>query len=126
MEDADLDRSHKRRKSHENQYEVNMEADITDFNPDATTPDIDDTRFSDFSEMPGLDMTKFASFKKSPTKMGDVSESKLIKPNMTDVLSGDTTRAHANDSLDSPSVATYPVAHTSPLVQRQRHDKSAA
>lgn len=74
MEDADLDRSHKRRKSHENQYEVNMEADITDFNPDATTPDIDDTRFSDFSEMPGLDMTKFASFRKSPTKNGDVSE----------------------------------------------------
>lgn len=76
MEDADLDRSHKRRKSHENQYEVNMEADITDFNPDATTPDIDDTRFSDFSEMPGLDMTKFASFRKSPTKNGDVSESR--------------------------------------------------
>jgi hypothetical protein len=75
IEDADLDRSRKRRKSYENQYEVNMEADITDFNPDATTPDIDDTRFSDFSEMPGLDMTKFASFRKSPTKKGDVSES---------------------------------------------------
>lgn len=74
VEDTDLDRSHKRRKSYENQYEVNMEADITDFNPDATTPDIDDTRFSDFSEMPGLDMTKFASFRKSPTKNGDVSE----------------------------------------------------
>ncbi|KAJ4342272.1 hypothetical protein N0V87_001258 [Didymella glomerata] len=73
MDDEDLDRSHKRRKSHENQYEVNMEADITDFNPDATTPDIDDTRFSDFSEMPGLDMTKFASFRKSPTKKGDAT-----------------------------------------------------
>lgn len=80
MEDADLGRSHKRRKSHERQYEVNMEADITDFNPEATTPDIDDTRFSDFSEMPGLDMTKFASFKKSPTKNGDVSESSHLNP----------------------------------------------
>lgn len=76
MEDAEIDRSRKRRKSHENQYEVNMEADITEFNPDATTPDLDDTHFSDFSEMPGLDMTKFASFNKSPTKSGDVSESK--------------------------------------------------
>ena len=75
MEDADVGRSHKRRKSHERQYEVNMEADITDFNPDATTPDIDDTRFSDFSEMPGLDMTKFASIRKSPSKKSDVSES---------------------------------------------------
>lgn len=74
IEDADLGRSHKRRKSHERQYEVNMEPDITDFDPEATTPDIDDTRFSDFSEMPGLDMTKFASFKKSPTKRDDVSE----------------------------------------------------
>ncbi|KAH6616839.1 hypothetical protein C7974DRAFT_416949 [Boeremia exigua] len=73
MEDTDLDRNHKRRKSYENQYEVNMEADITDFNPDATTPDVDDTRFSDFSEMPGLDMTKFASFRKSPTKNGDAT-----------------------------------------------------
>lgn len=76
MEDEDFGRSHKRRKSHERRYEVNMEADITDFNPEATTPDIDDTRFSDFSEMPGLDMTKFASFRKSPTKNGDVGESK--------------------------------------------------
>ncbi|KAF9697243.1 hypothetical protein EKO04_004955 [Ascochyta lentis] len=74
MEDEDTDRNHKRRKSHENQYQVNMEADITEFNPDATIPDIDDTRFSDFSEMPGLDMTKFASFRKSPTKNGDASE----------------------------------------------------
>ncbi|KAF2633584.1 hypothetical protein BU25DRAFT_405449 [Macroventuria anomochaeta] len=73
MEDADIGRSHKRRKSHENPYEVNMEADITEFNPDATTPDIDDTHFSDFSEMPGLDMTKFASFRKSPTKKGDAT-----------------------------------------------------
>lgn len=76
MDDVDIDRNHKRRKSYENNYEVNMEADITDFNPDATTPDLDDTRFSDFSEMPGLDMTKFASFGKSPTKRGDVSESR--------------------------------------------------
>lgn len=74
MDDVDTGRSHKRRKSHENQYEVNMEADITEFNPDATTPDFDDTRFSDFSEMPGLDMTKFATFRRSPTKNGDVSE----------------------------------------------------
>lgn len=73
-EDADPGQSYKRRKSHENQYKVNMEADITDFNPEATTPDVDDTRFSDFSEMPGLDMTKFASFRKSPNKNGDVSK----------------------------------------------------
>ncbi|UPX14277.1 uncharacterized protein EKO05_0004766 [Ascochyta rabiei] len=73
IEDFDADRSHKRRKSHENQYQVNMEADITEFNPDATTPDVDDTRFSDFSEMPGLDMTKFASFRKSPTQNSDAT-----------------------------------------------------
>jgi hypothetical protein len=86
IEDADLDRSHKRRKSHENQYEVNMEADITDFNPDATTPDFDDTRFSDFSEMPGLDMTKFASLKKSPLKKGDVSKSNYLDELVTNAL----------------------------------------
>lgn len=86
VEDADLDRSHKRRKSHENQYEVDMEADITDFNPEATTPDIDDTRFSDFSEMPGLDMTKFASLKKSPSKRGGVSESNLLDGLVTNAL----------------------------------------
>lgn len=126
MEDADIGRSHKRRKSHENQYEVNMEADITDFNPDATTPDIDDTRFSDFSEMPGLDMTKFASFRKSPTKKGDVSESEHRGQHGTDAFTGDTTRTPTNDSFHSPPLGTHTFAYTSPLVQRQRYHKSAA
>jgi hypothetical protein len=125
MDDEDLDRSHKRRKSHENQYEVNMEADITDFNPDATTPDIDDTRFSDFSEMPGLDMTKFASFRKSPTKKGDVSESRRLPPVHTDAPTGDTSRTPTNDSFYSPPLATHTFAHAPPIVQGQRHHKPA-
>lgn len=99
MDDADISRSHKRRKSHENQYEVNMEADITEFNPDATTPDIDDTRFSDFSEMPGLDMTKFASFRKSPTKKGDVSESEQrVDPTLTWLQATPRARAQMTPS----------------------------
>ena len=126
IEDADVGRSHKRRKSHENQYEVNMEADITDFNPEATTPDIDDTRFSDFSEMPGLDMTKFASFRKSPTKKGDVSEIKYSGERSTDASTGDTTRTHTNDSFHSPSIRTHTFANASPLIQGQRHHKFAA
>lgn len=125
IQDADLDRSHKRRKSYENQYEVNMEADITDFNPDATTPDIDDTRFSDFSEMPGLDMTQFASFRKSPTKKGDVSERKHSLPRYTDASTGHTSRTPTNDSFYSPPLATHTFANAPPIVQGQRHHKLA-
>jgi hypothetical protein len=51
--------------------ELDLGFDNTDFNPDGpevTSIDFDDTCFSTFSEMPGMDMTKFASLKKSPMK----------------------------------------------------------
>ena len=118
IEDADLDRSHKRRKSHENQYEVNMEADITDFNPDATTPDVDDTRFSDFSEMPGLDMTKFASLKKSPLKRGDVSESSHLGGLVVNALQA-TPRARAQMT---PSTIRRSKRTPSPTPRRSYRD----
>lgn len=61
----------KRQKMHDDHFDLDLDLDSTDFNPDgpdATSADIDDTGFSMFSEMPGLDMTKFASLKNSPTK----------------------------------------------------------
>ncbi|KAF1948012.1 hypothetical protein EJ02DRAFT_499128 [Clathrospora elynae] len=54
-------------------YELDLGMDNTDFNPDGpdlTSADIDDTCFSNFSEMPGLDMTNFAFLKQSPAKDG--------------------------------------------------------
>jgi hypothetical protein len=67
-----------RQRSHDDKYDLDLDMDNTDFNPDGpelTSADIDDTGFSMFSEMPGLDMTKFAFLQKSPTKDGllDVS-----------------------------------------------------
>jgi len=118
VEDADLGRSHKRRKSHERQYGVDMEADITDFNPEATTPDIDDTRFSDFSEMPGIDMTKFASFKRSPTKNGDVGEGKRCDHSSTNAPTDYTTCAPTNDSFHNSSLGAHAFAYTSSVLQR--------
>jgi hypothetical protein len=58
-------------KSHDENYELDLDMDITEFNPDGpelTSGDIDDTGFSMFSEMPGMDMTKFASLQRSPAK----------------------------------------------------------
>lgn len=126
IEDADLDRSHKRRKSHENQYEVNMEADITDFNPEATTPDIDDTRFSDFSEMPGLDMTNFASLKKSPSKKGDVSDSDQLGNHVANLSLGNTARTPTNDTFYDSPIEAHTLAYSTSLIPRQRHNKPAA
>jgi hypothetical protein len=73
MDDAhsDHERSSKRRKSQEDHFDLDLDVDFPDFNPDksdAAPADIDDTCFSDFSEMPGLDMTKFSMLKKSPQK----------------------------------------------------------
>jgi hypothetical protein len=67
-----------RQRSHEDKYDIDLDIDNTDYNPDGpdfTSADIDDTSFSMFSEMPGIDMTKFAFLQKSPTKDGllDVS-----------------------------------------------------
>lgn len=60
-----------RQRSHDDNLDLDLDLDNTEFNPDGpecTSLDIDDTGFSMFSEMPGLDMTKFASLQKSPTK----------------------------------------------------------
>jgi hypothetical protein len=67
-----------RQRSYDDKYDLDLDIDNTDFNPDGpelTSVDTDDTGFSMFSEMPGLDMTKFAFLQKSPTKEGllDVS-----------------------------------------------------
>lgn len=59
--------------SHDEDFEIDLGGDHTDFNPDGpeyTAADMDDTCFSAFSEMPGLDMTKFAFLKQSPAKGG--------------------------------------------------------
>jgi hypothetical protein len=65
-------------RSYDDKYDLDLDIDNTEFNPDGpelTSADIDDTSFSMFSEMPGMDMTKFAFMHKSPTKVGllDVS-----------------------------------------------------
>jgi hypothetical protein len=70
-----------RQRSYEDKYDIDLDMDNTEFNPDGpdlTAADIDDTSFSMFSEMPGIDMTKFAFLQKSPTKDGllDVSPSR--------------------------------------------------
>ncbi|KAL5114462.1 hypothetical protein ACEQ8H_007659 [Pleosporales sp. CAS-2024a] len=62
-----------RQTSLEEECDMDLDMDNTDFNPDGpdlTSVDMDDTSFSMFSEMPGLDMTKFAFLQKSPTKDG--------------------------------------------------------
>jgi len=67
-----------RQRSYDDKYDLDLDIDNTEFNPDGpelTSADMDDTSFSMFSEMPGLDMTKFAMLHKSPTRNGliDVS-----------------------------------------------------
>jgi hypothetical protein len=67
-----------RQRSNDDKYDLDLDIDNTEFNPDGpelTSGDMDDTSFSMFSEMPGLDLTKFALLQKSPTKNGllDVS-----------------------------------------------------
>jgi hypothetical protein len=67
-----------RQRSNDDKYDLDLDIDNTEFNPDGpelTSADMDDTSFSMFSEMPGLDLTKFALLQKSPTKDGllDVS-----------------------------------------------------
>jgi hypothetical protein len=60
-----------RQRSYEDKYDIDLDIDNTEFNPDGpdlTSADMDDTSFSMFSEMPGIDMTKFAFLQKSPTK----------------------------------------------------------
>ncbi|EAT90287.2 hypothetical protein SNOG_02075 [Parastagonospora nodorum SN15] len=62
-----------RQRSYEDKYDIDLDIDNTEFNPDGpslTSADVDDTSFSMFSEMPGIDMTKFAFLQKSPTKDG--------------------------------------------------------
>jgi hypothetical protein len=78
-ESSSRNRETPRKQSLRNEeYEIDLSMDNTDFNPDGpevTSLDVDDTCFSNFSEMPGIDMTKFAGLKQSPakTQMPDVS-----------------------------------------------------
>ncbi|KAH8732197.1 hypothetical protein GQ44DRAFT_766349 [Phaeosphaeriaceae sp. PMI808] len=75
-----------RQKSYEDEYELDLDIDSTDFNPDGpelTSGDIDDTSFSMFSEMPGMDMTKFAFLQKSPTKDGLLEATPRARTQMT-------------------------------------------
>ncbi|CAI9636004.1 unnamed protein product [Alternaria burnsii] len=61
----------RKQSSRNDEHEIDLSMDNTDFNPDGpevTSLDVDDTCFSNFSEMPGIDMTKFAGLKQSPTK----------------------------------------------------------
>lgn len=60
-----------RQATQDDDFELDLGLDNTDFNPDGpdlTSADVDDTCFSNFSEMPGIDMTKFAFMKQSPAK----------------------------------------------------------
>ncbi|KAF1837071.1 hypothetical protein BDW02DRAFT_544856 [Decorospora gaudefroyi] len=62
-----------RQSSRDDDYDLDLGMDNTDFNPDgpeATSLDMDDTCFSAFSEMPGPDTTKFAFLRQSPAKGG--------------------------------------------------------
>jgi hypothetical protein len=71
MDTPTEDRETLTRQRSQDDDELDLGFDNTDFNPDGpevTSIDFDDTCFSTFSEMPGMDMTKFASLKKSPMK----------------------------------------------------------
>jgi hypothetical protein len=72
-----------RQRSNDDKYDLDLDIDNTEFNPDGpelTSADMDDTSFSMFSEMPGLDMTKFALLQKSPTKDGLLDVSSHASP----------------------------------------------
>ncbi|OAL43578.1 hypothetical protein IQ07DRAFT_579757 [Pyrenochaeta sp. DS3sAY3a] len=72
--------------SHDEDFEIDLGGDHTDFNPDGpefTAADMDDTCFSAFSEMPGLDMTKFAFLKQSPAKDGQPDATPRARAHMT-------------------------------------------
>lgn len=67
-------------QSLEDDFELDLGNDNTDYNPDGpdlASTEIDDTCFSTFSEMPGIDMTKFAFLKQSPAKK-DILEVSII------------------------------------------------
>ncbi|KAH7356277.1 hypothetical protein BKA66DRAFT_501826 [Pyrenochaeta sp. MPI-SDFR-AT-0127] len=75
-----------RQISQEDDFDIDLGMDNTDFNPDGpdiTSADVDDTCFSTFSEMPGLDMTKFAFLKQSPAKDGQPGATPRARPQMT-------------------------------------------
>ncbi|KAF1842604.1 uncharacterized protein K460DRAFT_346633 [Cucurbitaria berberidis CBS 394.84] len=75
-----------RQRSPEDEFEVDLGFENTDFNPDGpecTSADMDDTCFSNFSEMPGLDMTKFAFLKQSPAKGEPQDATPRARPHMT-------------------------------------------
>jgi hypothetical protein len=98
-----------RQRSYDDKYDLDLDMDNTEFNPDGpelTSVDIDDTSFSMFSEMPGLDMTKFAFLQKSPTKdvLLDVSSPVLLPPPVSLTFGlVDTSRSHADDPFNNPS-----------------------
>jgi hypothetical protein len=94
-------------RSHDDKYDLDLDGDNTDFNPDGpdfTSADIDDTSFSMFSEMPGMDMTKFNSLQKSPTNNGllDVCIRVLSNTAVLTGTTGHTSRPRSDDTVDSP------------------------
>jgi hypothetical protein len=115
-----------RQRSYDDKYDLDLDIDNTEFNPDGpehTSADIDDTGFSMFSEMPGLDMTKFAFLQKSPVKDGLLDVSRYtphpLMPVLTETAdaSADASRAHANDSINSSSHRSHTFAYATPFLQ---------
>jgi peptidoglycan hydrolase CwlO-like protein len=126
MDDAqsDRERSSKRRKSQEDHFDLDLDVDFSDYNPDkpgTTSAEIDDTCFSDFSEMPGLDMTKFSMLKrspqKSPRKGGDLDVRYIQQrlPSSTLIIQQATPRARAQKT---PSTARRSERTPSPTPRR--------
>jgi hypothetical protein len=95
-------------RSHDDKYDLDLDGDNTEFNPDGpdlTSADMDDTSFSMFSEMPGMDMTRFDSLEKSPTKNG-LLDVRVPRPQSNNVplttRTGHTSRSRSDDPVNSP------------------------
>jgi hypothetical protein len=117
-----------RQRSYDDKYDLDLDIDNTEFNPDGpegTSADIDDTGFSMFSEMPGMDMTKFASLQKSPIKDGllDVSASNPHSLLALLTMTIDAACTHTNDSLDCSPLRSHTITNAPPFLQRKRHHK---
>ncbi|KAF2828896.1 hypothetical protein CC86DRAFT_320039 [Ophiobolus disseminans] len=88
-------------RSYDDKYDLDLDIDNTEFNPDGpdlTSADMDDTSFSMFSEMPGLDMTKFAFLQKSPNKDSPVDATPRARAQMTP----STIRRHERTPSPTP------------------------
>jgi len=109
-------------RSQDDKYDLDLDGDNTEFNPDGrdfTSADIDDTSFSMFSEMPGMDMTRFNSLQKSPTKNGflDACIAICFERCSTDSTTGHASRSRSDDTVNCPPHRAYTFTHTPPLIQ---------